>query len=167
MKRMSPVLILLIAAMNGCGSEAKFEVRVETESENANSVNTSSFEVKVADTNALRRQGLSGVKDLPKDEGMLFVMGKPTHMKMWMKDCYIPLDVLYFDAEKKLINYHSMTVPTKGLSDAALARYPSDKPAKYALELAGGMAEQLGVNPATTRIFFSKTLLKRVAEGAE
>jgi uncharacterized membrane protein (UPF0127 family) len=176
MKRLSSVLILLIACISGCDSsgqavqsdpEAKFEMWVEAKSKNTNSIKKSNFQVKVADTDDLRRRGLSGVKDLPGDEGMLFVVAEATNITMWMKGCYIPLDVLYFDSDNKLINFHRMTVPAAGTSDYALARYQSDKPAKYALELAGGMAEELGVKPEITTMSFSAALLKRLGEGTE
>ncbi|NIA08134.1 MAG: hypothetical protein GWP14_10965 [Actinobacteria bacterium] len=182
MKRLLPTLIILIipiTVLSGCNSsgqaersdsKVKFELWVETKptkSENANYSNKSSFQVKVADTDELRRRGLSGVKELGKDEGMLFVMPKPTNMRMWMKGCYIPLDVLYFDSDNKLINFHRMTVPAAGAGDYALATYRSDKPAKYALELAGGRAEELGVKPEITTMSFSTALLKRLEEGTE
>ena len=185
MKRLLPaliifkILIVLITALGGCDSSpqaepndssVRFELWIETKqtkSENANYINKSSFGVKVADTDELRRRGLSGVKDLPKDEGMLFVMPEPTNMRMWMKGCYIPLDVLYFDSDNKLINFHRMTLPAVGTPDYNLPIYRSDKPAKYALELAGGMADRLGVKPEKTTISFSTALLKRLQEGTE
>jgi len=58
-------------------------------------------------------------------------------------------------------------VPAAGTSDYALTIYQSDKPAKYALELAGGMAEELGVKPEITTMSFSAALLKRLGEGTE
>ena len=179
MKRPLPALIILmilIISLSGCDSSGQmersdsseqFELWIETKSENANSIKNFSFGVKVVDTDELRRQGLSGVKDLPADEGMLFVMAEPTNMRMWMKGCYIPLDVLYFDSDKKLINFHRMTVPAAGTSDYALAVYRSDKPAKYALEVAGGTGDRLGVKPETTTMSFSTALLKRLQEGTE
>ena len=180
MKKLLPVLVVLIAALNGCDSavqsdrpdepNGKFELFLETPAQgphNTDAVNKYNFKVGVADTQQLRRRGLSGVKHLPSSEGMLFVTAKPTHMKMWMKQCYIPLDVLFFDSEKKLINFHAMTVPAVGTSDNNLAIYPSDKPARYALELVGGTAERLGVKPGLTRISFSEALLKHLAEGTE
>jgi len=175
MKKLPALAMVLISVVNGCDSQpsqrsnsrAQFEIWIETKSENTNSVNRTGFEVRVADTEELRRQGLSGIRELAANEGMLFVVGRPTYTRMWMKGCYIPLDVLYFDADKKLINYHMMAVPAEGTADYKLPVYPSDKPAKYAVELAEGTAEQLGVKPAITTISFPKALLKRLGEGTE
>ena len=123
--------------------------------------------VEVADTEKLRRRGLSGREYLANDKGMLFVMDGPSWMRMWMKDCRIPLDVLYFDRDKKLINFHSMAVPSAEQADSDLPEYPSDKPARYALEVAGGRARQLGLKQGLTTIIFSEGLLKRLQKGTE
>ena len=49
------------------------------------------FKVKVAETEEDREQGLMNVKELPQDEGMLFIWDTPQHIDMWMKDTLIPL----------------------------------------------------------------------------
>ena len=175
MKRVFGVVMALMATVNGCDSQpseridssVQFELWVETRSENTDSVNKLSFQVRVADTDELRQRGLSGVRQLSSGTGMLFVVPKPAQMQMWMKGCHIPLDVLYFDSDKKLINFHIMTVPVVGTADYYLPRYPSDKRARYALEVAGGTAGRLGIKPGLTRISFSRALLKRLGEGTE
>jgi len=40
-------------------------------------INNKEYKVKIADTDEKRRKGLQGVKELPKDEGMLFVFDSP------------------------------------------------------------------------------------------
>ena len=125
------------------------------------------FYVEVADTEQLRRRGLSGRKYLSSNKGMLFVMPKASNMEMWMKDCLIPLDVLFFDEDKRLINFHTMTVPLAGQSESELPIYKSDKPAKYALEISAGSARQVGVKQGLTSLVFSDELLKRLQEGTE
>ena len=86
---------------------------------------------------------------------------------MWMKDCLIPLDVLYFDGDKKLINFHTMAVPAAEQADSELPEYPSDKPAQYALEVAADTAGRLGLKQGVTTISFSEGLLKRLQKGTE
>ena len=103
-------------------------------------------------------------------EGMLFIMPTETKMGMWMKDCLIPLDVLFFDRDRRLINFHTMVPPSASRADRTLPIYSSDKPAKYALEIPAGTAERLGLGrstPIPTTIVFSMELLKRLAEGTE
>ena len=125
-----------------------------------------SFQVELADTPQLRRQGLSGRQELPADHGMLFVFPSPTIASMWMKDCRIPLDVLFFDQDKQIINFHTMPVPLPNQPDHALPVYSSDKPAKYALELPAGTAGRLGVEPGTA-VTFCPDLLKALGKGTE
>ncbi len=95
---------------------------------------------------------------------MLFVAPIPTRLAMWMKGCKIPLDVLFFDGDKRLINYHTMAVASPG--QLSLPRYSSDKPAKYALEVSAGTTVRLGLEHGCT-MTFSGELLKALDKGTE
>lgn len=53
--------------------------------------------VAVADTPALRSQGLMGLTDLAGLDGMLFVFQETTDGGFWMKDTLIPLDIAFFE----------------------------------------------------------------------
>ena len=125
------------------------------------------FYVEVADTEQLRRRGFSGREYLSSNKGMLFVMPVASKMEMWMKDCLIPLDVLFFDQDKRLINFYTMAVPLAEQSEAELPGYKSDKPAKYALEVSAGSVRQLGLKQGLTSLAFSDELLKHLQEGTE
>ncbi len=85
---------------------------------------------------------------------------------MWMKGCKIPLDVLFFDHNKRLNNFHTMAVPSPGQPDHTLPIYPSDKPAKYALEVPAGTARRLRIKPGAA-ISFCPELLKDLGKGTE
>ena len=134
---------------------------------NGDGLNGHSFLVEVADTDKLRRRGLSGREHLPPGKGMLFVMPAPIEMRIWMKGCLLPLDVLFFDPQGRLINFHTMAIPSAKQPDYTLPIYSSDKPAKYALEVAAGTAHQLTLKQGLTTISFSPALLKRLQEGTE
>ncbi|NCT00071.1 DUF192 domain-containing protein [Candidatus Parcubacteria bacterium] len=60
--------------------------------------------VKVADTPESRAHGLSGLDLLPAGEGLLFVFEAPESPGFWMKDMNFPIDILWFDSEKKLVD---------------------------------------------------------------
>ena len=52
------------------------------------------YKCKVAKTDEELKQGLMGVKELPEDEGMLFIFEEPQTVGMWMKDTLIPLEII-------------------------------------------------------------------------
>ncbi|WP_246345238.1 DUF192 domain-containing protein [endosymbiont of Lamellibrachia barhami] len=88
--------------------------------------------VGVADDQESRLRGLSFRKKLGVNEGLLFVFPKEKILHIWMLNVEIPLDVAFFDQDRKLINIHSME------PDDGEKSYPSAKPALYALEMSQG-----------------------------
>lgn len=72
--------------------------------------------VIVADTPALREKGLSKREILRDDEGMLFVFDTLDRHKIWMKDMYFPIDILWLDENFKIIDIY------KG---ASISTYPN------------------------------------------
>jgi len=57
------------------------------------------FKVEEAASYKERRDGLQGVKDLPKNEGMIFYFDEPDLVEMWMKDTLIPLDIIFINSD--------------------------------------------------------------------
>ena len=159
MKNLLLILTAFAVVLSGCDSApppATFLIQI----------NGHSFHVELADTLQGRRQGLAGRDHLPPDGGMLFVLPAPTRITMWMKGCKIPLDVLFFDHNKRLINFHTMAVPSPGQLEHSLPSYLSDKPAKYALEVPAGTTGRLGLEHGCT-MTFSPELLKALGKGTE
>lgn len=67
------------------------------------------YKVKVARTEEERKKGLQGVKELPKDEGMLFIFDGPQEVSMWMKDTLIPLDVIFINEDYEVTKVYQGT----------------------------------------------------------
>lgn len=99
------------------------------------------FVVELADTDASRERGLMFRDALPEDQGMLFVFDQTQPLAFWMRNTRIPLDILYFDDDLKLV---SMAEGVPPCTTQQCPSYPSDAPARFTLELNAGLARQLG-----------------------
>jgi uncharacterized membrane protein (UPF0127 family) len=84
-------------------------------------------------------QGLMFVRDLPPDRGMLFVEERPRIATMWMKNTYIPLDMLFIDTRGKVVRILPMAQPF------SLDILSSLTPIKAVLELRGGEAARRNI----------------------
>jgi len=62
-------------------------------------INNKQYKVEEAKTEEERRKGLQGVKELPKDEGMLFYFDEPQEVSFYMKDTLIPLDIIFINED--------------------------------------------------------------------
>ena len=100
------------------------------------------FTVEIADSDATRERGLMFRTHMANDHGMLFVFPDAQTRYFWMKNTLIPLDILFFDSHKRLINVSADTPPCKTTS---CPTYGSAAPAQYVLELNAGMAAKLGL----------------------
>lgn len=105
------------------------------------------FNVEIASTEAAREHGLMYRTQMAADHGMLFVYQNAKPRRFWMKNTLIPLDILFFDAQQRLINVSVDTPPCKS---EPCPTYQSVAPAMYVLELNAGEANKLGVKPGVT-----------------
>ena len=73
-----------------------------------------------ADAPAQQRQGLMFVERMDEFEGMLFRYPQAVQINMWMKNTLIPLDMLFIDADGRIINIAANTTPlsTQRISSA-------------------------------------------------
>jgi uncharacterized membrane protein (UPF0127 family) len=101
--------------------------------------------LEIADNEAEREKGLSGRQDVPVSTGMLFIFDVPGQHCFWMKDTLVPLDMLWFDTDHKLV-YQQL--------DAQPDSYPQtfcpDSDALYVVELRAGTAAQLRLKTGDT-----------------
>jgi hypothetical protein len=99
------------------------------------------FTVEIADTPAARAQGLMYRTSMAADAGMLFDFQSEQPVSMWMKNTYIPLDMLFIDAAGRVRNIAQRTVPE------SLKPIASDGRVLAVLELNSGAAARLGIAP--------------------
>ena len=102
-----------------------------------------SFRVEVAQNSWQRARGLMFKKQMKENEGMLFVFSKPGLYNFWMKNVKFPLDLIWIDSEKKIVDLKLEQEPCLG--DICPAIKPRAK-AQYVLELKGGMATKAGMS---------------------
>jgi uncharacterized membrane protein (UPF0127 family) len=99
------------------------------------------FVVEIADDDAERERGLMFRTEMASDHGMLFVHDAEDIQSYWMKNTRIPLDIIYFDHDRKLVSVAH--APPCTLGDRC-PPFPSDGPALYVLELNAGTADAIG-----------------------
>ncbi|HYN79191.1 MAG TPA: DUF192 domain-containing protein [Lamprocystis sp. (in: g-proteobacteria)] len=95
------------------------------------------FKAEVAQTDEELHRGLMFRRQLPADQGMLFIQPAGP-AEFWMKNTLIPLDLLYFDANGTLIEIVARAEPCKQRN---CPTYPSQSASvRYILEINGGEA---------------------------
>jgi uncharacterized membrane protein (UPF0127 family) len=99
------------------------------------------FKVELAETLAQMTQGLMFRTSLAPDAGMLFDYKQPTVATMWMRNTLIPLDMLFVDAQGRIVNIHQRAVPL------SLDVISAAAPVRVVIELNGGTASRLGIEP--------------------
>jgi uncharacterized protein len=99
------------------------------------------FQIWLAQTPEQQEQGLMFVRDLPENRGMLFVAAQPRVFNMWMKNTYIPLDMVFIGKDGRIASIaehttpHSLNTVSSGVAVAAI------------LELRGGEAARRSLHP--------------------
>jgi uncharacterized membrane protein (UPF0127 family) len=100
------------------------------------------YKLELARTPEEQQQGLMFRESLPPSSGMLFLFGEPGVHQFWMKNTMIPLDMIWLDADGKVLFVSADTPPCK--ADPCPSYGPS-APAVNVLEIPGGMAKKENV----------------------
>ena len=95
------------------------------------------LEIEIADNDYEHQTGLMHRKHLDTDKAMLFIFTDDDIRvrSFYMKNTYIPLDIIFIDADKKIINIAKNTTPLNEVSVF------SESPAKYVLEINAGLSD--------------------------
>ncbi len=108
------------------------------------------FYVELAARPSERARGLMFRKQLAYNKGMLFLFEEEKQHSFWMKNTYIPLDILWIDKDKKIVFIKKKAEPCG--EDLCQSIAP-DKKARYVLELNAGVADDTGLNIGDTVVF--------------
>ena len=130
------LMIIIFFSINCSAKEISFEkseITIKTQD------NKYVFEVEVAKTYEERSFGLMNRKNLKQNHGMVFIYPKPQFVKMWMKNTYIPLDMIFIKENGEIDTIIKMTRPLelKPLGPNTLI--------KAVLEINGGLTTYLNI----------------------
>ena len=99
------------------------------------------FQVEIAANEASRETGLMNRRFMPADRGMLFEFPTEAPVTFWMKNTYIPLDMIFIGRDGTIVGIAANAEP---LSETTI---PSGAPCNAVLEVNGGVAASLGLKP--------------------
>src|SRR5712671_6370798 len=130
-------LIVAICLFAGVGADAATIQPLEIVTKSGVQV----FSVEMATTEEEKTTGLMYRKELPDGKGMLFDFSPEQQNSMWMKNTYIPLDMIFIQADGRILRIAENTEPmsTKIISSGGLA--------KGVLEVIAGTAQKYGIAP--------------------
>jgi len=97
------------------------------------------IDIEIADTDEKRTQGLMFRSSMKENQGMLFIFERENFQAFWMKNTMIPLDMIFVNAKKEIVNIRRNARPYD------LSSYTSTAPAKYVVEVNGGFCLRHGI----------------------
>lgn len=128
---MKKLLIFLMAFAGLMGAENRFITIF---------IQDKPFFTEIADTPEKHARGLMFRTHIRADYGMLFVFAEEDIRSFWMKNTLIPLDMIFLNNEKQVVDLFCSVPPCRG---DPCPGYTSALPARYVLEIAGGTAKKL------------------------
>ncbi len=101
--------------------------------------NQHQFDIELAATPPARQRGLMFRQSMAADAGMLFAFEQDRHIVMWMKNTFIPLDMLFISADGAIVSIAADTTPH------STVRLQSGGVVRAVLELNAGTAKRRGI----------------------
>ncbi len=120
-------------------------------------LNGAVFDVRIANTEALRERGLSGSSPLSTYQGMLFIFPTSDEYRFWMKDMTFALDMIWADEDGRIVYIKEHATP-----ESFPAVFTPTAPARVVLEVNSGTVANLKLKTGD-RLIFDKNLLKSVS----
>ncbi len=141
---LAALCLVLLAAASGRADDTPFG---ETELWIESAAARHHFFVEVALTDRQWSRGLMFRKDMAPDRGMLFRYEAERPVAMWMKNTFIPLDMLFVGADGRIKRIAQNTTPL------SLETIHSGAPVQAVIELNGGITRRLGIAPGDRVIY--------------
>lgn len=124
--------------VSACAQSSKLPV-VEGRFLTATGSETPTLRLEVCSNDGERAMGLMYRRSLPRDAGMIFVFPEERQNSFWMKNTYIPLDMVFVGQDLKVVGILHDVPPLNQLPRTV------GKPSMYVLEFAAGTMRRLGV----------------------
>lgn len=136
------VVAAAVLAFMQYGEHIRNRDRVLVEFVSAEGKRSPVFKLEKAVTEAQRQKGLMYVKsgELDSDAGMFFGFPEQKQQVFWMKNTYIPLDMIFLDSQYTIVGAVENTTP---LSEK---RYSVEAPSQFVIELPGGTVKKFGIS---------------------
>ena len=106
----------------------------------ASATGTHRFIVEVARTPQEQQRGMMFRQSVAPNRGMIFPYDPPQPVAFWMKNTLIPLDIIYVREDGTIAQITTAT-------PQSLETIPSSEPIALVLEIGGGRAAELGIEP--------------------
>ena len=141
MRRLAAFLFAFVL-LTGCspGGDALPKTRVVVDATTGPAV----FTVEVASDDASQQKGLMFRTELAPDAGMLFDFHSSGPRSFWMKNTPLSLDLIFIRADGTIANVVTNAMPYSTQS------IMSSEPVRAVLEINGGRAAKLGIEPGQT-----------------
>lgn len=112
-------------------------------------INSTPITLAIANTPQLQAKGFMTVKNIPENQGMIFTYDEETIRSFWMKNTYVPLDIIFLNKDFQIINIHHQTPPCIDIDPDQLncPTYSSTEPSQYIIELPSPQAKNLNLQP--------------------
>jgi uncharacterized protein len=107
------------------------------------------FQAEIADTQPSRTRGLMFRKSMGENEGMLFLFPAEQHLSFWMRNTFIPLDMIFIRADKTILGVVENATPQTDT--------PRQVPglSQFVLEVNGGVAARRGIKAGQSVAFYA------------
>ena len=97
------------------------------------------LDIEIANSQYERETGLMYRQSMEENQGMLFIYPKEALRSFYMKNTYIPLDIIYYSKDSAMVSFQENAKP---LDETSL---PSEKPAQFILELNAGKVKEWNI----------------------
>jgi len=134
------LLLVLSLAANACSHSTQAARPSEPEVILTTRAGDQHVKVEVARSDPEREHGLMYRQKLEPGRGMIFLFEHPQRLTFWMKNTYIPLDMIFIGADKRVVYVEENAEPL-----TTQARGPADEDSQFVLEVPGGWARAHGV----------------------